>query len=78
MVLRYRTTPEEMTIISRAVDTIWERSIIDQILRDKLPDHTQDHLPLSDCTCGTIEWELSEPTDGTSYQTLRRLSCEEV
>ena len=57
---RYRTNIEEMEIIGRVYGTLWERPIIDRLLRNKLPDHTQDHLPLSDCCIGTIEWTLSD------------------
>jgi len=59
---RYRVSGlEEFQAIVDAAGTLWERPIIDGILRNRLPDHTQDHLPLSDCAIGTIEWELSEP-----------------
>jgi len=57
---RYRTTAWEMETIGRATGTLWERPIIDGILRGRLPDHSQDHLPLSDCCIGTIEWEVSD------------------
>lgn len=54
--MRYRISPREFDLIGRAEGTLWERPIIEAILRDKLPDHTQDHLPLSDCCIGTREW----------------------
>jgi len=56
---RYRTTADDFLIIGPAFGTLWERPVIDGILRDRLPDHTQDHLELSDCAVGTLEWVLS-------------------
>ena len=59
---RYRISgPDEFQAILEASGTLWERPIIDAILINRLPDHSQDHLPLSDCCIGTIEWKLSEP-----------------
>ncbi len=55
--LRYRTNAGEMEVIGRAAGTLWERPIIEEVVSGKLPDHTQDHLPLSDCCIGTLEWE---------------------
>lgn len=53
---RYRvTSPEEFQAIAESAGTLWEQPIINSILRGRLPDHTQDHLPLSDCCVGTIE-----------------------
>jgi len=58
---RYRVSgPEEFQVIAEAAGTLWERPIIDGILRNRLPDHTQDHLPLSECCIGTIEWTVSD------------------
>ena len=62
---RYRIiSAEEFDVIGQASGTLWERPIIDSILRKRLPDHSQDHLPLSDCCIGTIEWTLSDQKEG--------------
>jgi hypothetical protein len=58
---RYRVSgPEEFQAAAEAGGTLWERPVINKILRNRLPDHSQDHLPLSDCAIGTIDWELSD------------------
>jgi len=56
---RYRTTAEDFEVMGPAFGTLWERPVIEAILRNRLPDHTQDHLELSGCAIGTMEWELS-------------------
>ena len=58
---RYRLDYDDMQVIGSSWGTLWERPIIDGLLRNRLPDHSQDHLPLSDCAIGTLEWTLSEP-----------------
>lgn len=53
---RYVLGYEDLQIIGPAWGTLWERPIINNLLRFRLPDHGQDHLPLSDCCVGTLEW----------------------
>lgn len=58
---RYRVSgPEEFKAVAEAGGTLWERPVINKILRGRLPDHSMDNLPLSDCDIGTIEWDLSD------------------
>lgn len=59
-VARYRTTAEDMEVIGPACGTLWERPIIEKVLRNKLPDVDTRHLSLSDCDIGTIEFTLSD------------------
>ena len=57
---RYRTTAEDFEVMGPAFGTLWERPVIEAILRNRLPDHTQDHIAeLSGCAIGTMEWTLS-------------------
>ena len=49
-----------MAVIGPACGTLWERPIIESVLKNRLPDHTQDDLPLSDCAIGTMEYTLSD------------------
>lgn len=57
---RYRIICEDAQIIGPACGTLWERPIINEVLKRYLPDHSQDHLPLSDCDVGTLEWDTKE------------------
>ena len=55
---RYRTTAEDFEVMGPAFGTLWERPVIEAILVNRLPDHSQDHIAeLSDCCIGTMEWE---------------------
>lgn len=58
---RYRTTAEDFEIMGPACGTLWERPIIDALMASRFPDHSQDHLPLSACEIGTLDWEVSDP-----------------
>ena len=57
---RYRLSYEDTQVIGTSWGTLWERPIIDKLLRNRLPDHSQDHLPLSDCCIGTLEWDVDD------------------
>ncbi len=57
---RYRTTAEDFEVMGPSFGTLWERPVIEAILVNMLPDHTQDDIAeLSDCCIGTLEWTLS-------------------
>lgn len=53
---RYRTTPTEFEAILQSPGELWEQAILKKISDTRLPDHSQDHLPLSDCCIGTFDW----------------------
>lgn len=56
---RYRLDCNDMEVIGTSWGTLWERPIIDELLRNRLPDESQAGIPLSDCCIGTLEWTLS-------------------
>jgi len=58
---RYRTTQAEFQAILESPGILWEHAILEKIVSSgRLPDHSMDHLPLSDCDIGTFEWDLPD------------------